>query len=610
MAIYHLHCQIIGRSSRRSAIAAIAYRAGEKLTDQETGIVSDYTRKGGVVYSEIQLCENAPAEYADRSTLWNAVEAIEKTKDAQLAREIEVALPRELEEQEWRQMIRNYCQDNFVSKGMIADWSIHHPDKANDNPHCHIMLTTRGIKDDGSWDVKEKKVYAIDANGDRIPVIDPKTGEQKIGARGRKMWERETVQTNDWNNKDNILKWREAWAEECNRWIDAYNEKNAQNIEHIDHRSYADQGVDRIPGIHVGVASREMATRQMARGEEITADRFNIHNEISEVNQERRGIQIEQQSILQQISDAIAEATQRAQEAQETLLQKIRTKVEEAKQTIDSLVDRIKEHFTIKKAQTDYDTLKQMYQESYDKLQAVDHMRDQIDRYRRLTDQVKEAKADIADRERSNADHPVSGIMLPKTRKENEQIQKENDWWIRKDTKDIHQWNDFRKELANSIRHEYAKHSGQDASDLKLKDIQEALKTEREDLKGSLRCCREDMDSMLARNPSLDKDSAQYRNYIQEQNRQAVYQWREELHEAAQHLDTPEGLDRAQRLIEDLPNHRVGDATKETCHDIEQIGQELLDRDRLSGIDWIDYVRPYSDRLEDLSETQVHTLHM
>ena len=207
------------------------------------------------------------------------------------------------------------------------------------------MLTTRGIKEDGSWDVKEKKTYAHDADGNRIPVIDPKTGAQKIGARGRKMWQRETVQSNNWNDKDNILAWREAWAEECNRWIDMYNEKYAQNIEHIDHRSYADQGIDKIPGVHVGVASNEMAARQIRNNEEVTADRYNNQQEIRSVNQERTQIQREQQNILQQISDAIAEATQRAQEAQETLLQKIRTKVEEAKQAIDNLVDRIKEHF-------------------------------------------------------------------------------------------------------------------------------------------------------------------------------------------------------------------------------------------------------------------------
>ena len=599
MAIFHLHCQIIGRSSGRSAIAAVAYRAGEKLTDQETGIVSDYTRKGGVVYSEIQLCENAPAEYADRATLWNSVEAIEKTKDARLAREIEVALPRELSEQEWRQMIRNYCQDNFVSRGMIADWSIHHPDKADDNPHCHIMLTTRGIKEDGSWDAKERKVYALDANGARIPVIDPKTGEQKIGARGRKMWERETVQANDWNDKDNILKWREAWAEECNRWIDVYNEKNVQNIEHVDHRSYADQGIDKIPGIHVGVASKEMAARQMAHGEKITADRFNIQNEISEVNQERRGIRKEQQSILQQISDVIREAARN-----------IRSKVEEAKQAIESLADRIKEHFTVTAEQTDYDTLKQMHHDAHDRLQSVDHMREQIDRYRRLTEQIKDAKEQISRREKSNAEHPVSGIMLPKTRKENEKIHESNDGWIRHAERDIEKWNSARRDLADTIRTEYSAYVGRNQSDLKLVDIQKALKEERDDLRSTLKYSRDDMNALLERNPTLDKESAQYRRYIEDQTRQAVYQWRADLHDAAQHLDTPEGLDRAQRLIEDLPNHRVADAMKETCRDIERIGQELLDLNRLSGIDWLDKVKPYSDRLDDLSETHSYGLHM
>ena len=118
------------------------------------------------------------------------------------------------------------------------------------------------------------------------------------------------------------------------------------------------------------------------------------------------------------------------------------------------------------------------------------------------------------------------------------------------------------------------------------------------------------MDALLDRNPMLDKESAQYRRYIEDQNRQTVYQWRADLHEAAQHLDTPEGLDRAKRLIEDLTNHNVSDATRETCRDIERIGQELLDHDRISGIDWLDNVKPYTERLEDLSENRSYGLHM
>lgn len=251
-----------------------------------------------------------------------------------------------------------------------------------------------------------------------------------------------------------------------------------------------------------------------------------------------------------------------------------------------------------------------MHHDAYDRLRSVDHMQEQIDRYRRLTDQVKDAKDQIVKREQSNAEHPVSGIMLPKTRKENEKIHESNDGWIRHAERDIEKWNSARRDLADTIRTEYSAYVGRNESDLKLVDIQKALKEERDDLRSTLKYSRDDMNALLDRNPTLDKESAQYRRHIEEQNRQSVYQWRADLHEAAMHLDTPEGLNRAQRLIEDLPNHRVGDATKETCHDIEQIGQELLDQDRISGVDWLDRVKPYSDRLDDLTDSYTHSLHM
>lgn len=496
MAIYHLHCQIIGRSSGRSAIAAAAYRAGENLTDEETGIVSDYTRKGGVIYSEIQLCANAPEEYADRSTLWNAVSEVEKSKDAQLAREIEVALPRELDEKDWRQMIRNYCQDNFVSRGMIADWSIHHPDKADDNPHCHIMLTTRPIKEDGTWDAKEKKVYARDEYGDRIPVIDPSTGEQKVGARGRKMWVRETVQTNDWNSRDNIASWREAWADECNRWIDAHNDRYDQSIERIDHRSYADRSIDKIPGVHVGVAANEMAARQIENNDEVTADRYNVQQDINAANQEWHRNQIDQGDILRQLSETISEAMQRAQEAQETLLQKIQEKIEAAKQAMESLAEKVRAYFGAENEKSKYEKVKQDYYATYDRLVSIDQMQGDIDRYRRLTDQIN----DVVARDDMSPD-------------------------------DVRKWEVDRQDVVMKIRAEYAEYSGKEVIGVDPQDIQLDLNNDREALVKTLKQDKQAMDVMLDHDPILDVASAQYRR--------------------SQEHDAP------QSIIEDAPNYKL-----------------------------------------------------
>ena len=128
----HIPVSIIKRSEGRSAVAAAAYRSGTKLTNEWDGLTHDYTRKGGVVHAEIMLPAHAPPEFADRSTLWNSVEQVEKARDSQLAREIEAALPRELSREQQLALVRAYVKDNFVDKGMCADFAIH--DKGTGNP--------------------------------------------------------------------------------------------------------------------------------------------------------------------------------------------------------------------------------------------------------------------------------------------------------------------------------------------------------------------------------------------------------------------------------------------------------------------------------------------
>lgn len=251
MAIFHCSIKIIGRSQGRSAVACAAYRSGTKLHDEELDKQNDYTNKKGVVYSEVMLPENAPEEFRDREKLWNAVHKIEKASNAQLAREVEVALPRELNREQQIELVRNYVQEQFVKKGMAADYAIH--DTGDGNPHAHIMLTTRGFKANGQWEAKEKKDYARDENGERIPVIDPATGEQKLGRRNEKMWQRVTVQTNDWNSRENAEHWRSQWAKSCNQSL-----QQIGSDERIDHRSYARQGKEQEPTIHEGYEARKI----------------------------------------------------------------------------------------------------------------------------------------------------------------------------------------------------------------------------------------------------------------------------------------------------------------------------------------------------------------
>ena len=248
MAIYHCSIKIIGRSDGKSAVASSAYRSGEKLTDDRTGLIHDFTKKRGVVFTEVSLPAHAPPEYADRNVLWNAVEKAEKKSNAQLAREIKVALPKELSRKCQIEIVRRYVQENFVSVGMCADWALH--DKGDGNPHAHIMLTMRGIKPDGSWAQKEKKIYALDEEGNRIPLIDPATGEQKLGKRNEKLWKRITVEPNDWNDQNKAEIWRKPWADICNEYLSLEQQ--------IDHRSYKRQELDLEPTIHEGYHARKM----------------------------------------------------------------------------------------------------------------------------------------------------------------------------------------------------------------------------------------------------------------------------------------------------------------------------------------------------------------
>ena len=250
MAIFHLSVKTISRGKGQSAVASAAYRSGSKLYDERYEETHNYANKRFVEYSEIQLPKQAPEAYKDRATLWNAVEKAEKAKNARLAREIELALPKEISLDQQMKLVHDYVQTNFVDQGMVADWSIHNPQPDKDNPekpanpHVHIMLTVRSIKKNGTWAPKKRSRYKLDENGQKIPLIDPKTGKQKLGARNAKQWEREYVSYNDWNDQDNVEKWRKNWAEACNLLL--------KPDQQIDHRSYTRQGNEQIPTQHEG----------------------------------------------------------------------------------------------------------------------------------------------------------------------------------------------------------------------------------------------------------------------------------------------------------------------------------------------------------------------
>ena len=212
-------------------------------------MIHDYTRKRGIVHSEILLPPNAPQDFQDRGTLWNSVEQIEKACNSQLARELEVALPIELSREEQVRLIRAYCSSQFVSRGMCADFNIH--DTGSGNPHAHILLTMRPMDERGKWLPKSKKEYVLDENGERIRLSSGRYKTRK-------------VDLVDWNSQENAEVWRKVWADLANEFLERNNRP-----ERIDHRSYERQGIDQIPTVHIGVAASQMEKKGIAteRGE-------------------------------------------------------------------------------------------------------------------------------------------------------------------------------------------------------------------------------------------------------------------------------------------------------------------------------------------------------
>lgn len=265
MAIYHLHCTTIARNSGRSSVASAAYRSGERLVNEQDGRVHDYSKRDGVVHSEISAPDHAPDWAKNRETLWNRVEEAEKGPKARTCREVEVALPAELTREQQINLMRDYVKKNFTDKGMIADWSIH--DKGDGNPHCHILLTTRELDRDGNWKPKSRKEYDLNEAGEKIKLP---SGE----------WKSHKVDLNDWNKTETLERWRENWAKEVNREL----ERNGHETR-IDHRSLDSQGTDRTPQIHEGKA-RIIQKKEQRRGKTVELDRSQKNREIKERNAE------------------------------------------------------------------------------------------------------------------------------------------------------------------------------------------------------------------------------------------------------------------------------------------------------------------------------------
>lgn len=292
MAIYYAKVNIISRGKGRSAVAAAAYRSGERIRNNYDGVLHNYTRKSGVVYAQILLPKNAPSRFADRGTLWNEVEAGER-KNGRLAREVVLALPREFGQEEQKAAVEEYCQ-TFTGIGMIADYAIH--DKGDGNPHAHIMLTDRPLTADGFAKKKNR----------------------------------------DWNKDELIEEWRAAWAEICNRRL--------PQQERIDHRSYERRGYKGITAyVHEGVAARKIEQRggvsyRCEMNRRIRADRHEMQQLIAERKQliEAQKQQQEQQRQRQRREAEAAREIERLKQEECEEIDRVRAGIARRKRAIST----------------------------------------------------------------------------------------------------------------------------------------------------------------------------------------------------------------------------------------------------------------------------------
>ena len=276
----HFNVSITQRSRGQSAVAGAAYQSGNKLFAEYDQKYKDYSRKQGIVYTEIMLPANAPPEFADRETLWDAAEKIEKQWNSQLARRFVLALPREVPTAQYPQMVRDYCNEHFVSKGMCCDFAIHDPDPPGHNPHCHIMLTMRALDENGKWLPKSRKVYDLDENGKRIQLPSGN-------------WKCHKESTVDWNEQYHCEEWRQGWQDIQNRYLEL-----AGSPQRVDLRSYERQGLDTVPTVHMGPAVTQMERWGIA------TNIGNLNRDIKSANRLLNSVRKTIRNLLNWIKDA------------------------------------------------------------------------------------------------------------------------------------------------------------------------------------------------------------------------------------------------------------------------------------------------------------------
>lgn len=281
MAIYHCSIKILSRSAGRSSVQFSAYMSGSEMHDERRDETFSHLSKEEVCFSDMMFTERIPEELRNPEKFWNNVEANEKQSNSQVARTFELALPHELTIEQNIELTKGFAQ-SLLEDGMPAVQIAVH--KKDGNWHAHIMVPMRDFKD-GKWQAKEKKIYNLDDNGNKIPILD-EHGNQKFRERKGKgkewLWERKTIQVNPWNNRSMLKQWRKRFADLQNAALEKNNK-----AERVDHRSYEDQGIELIPTIHEGYNARKLEREGgISNRCQYNRDVKSMNDEIIKINEE------------------------------------------------------------------------------------------------------------------------------------------------------------------------------------------------------------------------------------------------------------------------------------------------------------------------------------
>ncbi len=328
MAVKNLstRAQICGRGAKchggHSAVEQSSYISRTTMYCDYDGRTYYPKYSEDLVYTEVVLPKNAPEDYKDPSKLWNTVEMFETGAKAQLARTYRVVLPNEWNYELATDVMKDYIQRNFVDKGMCVQFAIHdseNKETGQRNLHCHMLLTLRSLDENGQWMAKQRKEYLRDEQGERIPLIDKKTGLQKVDKQNRKQWKCVSISTNDWSSKENAKLWRRDMADTIN----AVNQKIGMTDNFWEHRSFKEQGLDILPQIHLGTkaSALEKAGIHTNRGNinrQIIANNLGIQKARAVYEQAKEQLRIAAsipvttvKAIKSEIIDMIAEVAKR-----------------------------------------------------------------------------------------------------------------------------------------------------------------------------------------------------------------------------------------------------------------------------------------------------------